>query len=99
MQVVYGAKEIFVTGSQGKGDGNAEFILGSGQDVLVIRDADGSEVSSEVATGLVTRPDAIPFENLIASRYCTDQNSCTSFVATAGCLGHYSWTVTFQRSY
>ncbi|MFN8444963.1 MAG: SH3 domain-containing protein [Caldilineaceae bacterium] len=99
VQVQYGAKEIFVTGSQGKGDGNAEFVLGSGQDVAVLRDADGREASSEVATGLVTRPDVIPFPDLIAAHYCTDQTSCESFVSNRGCYGHYSWTVTFQRNY
>lgn len=99
VQVQYGAKEISVTGSQGKGEGNAEFVLGSGQDVAVVRDADGREANSEVATGLVTRPDAIPFADLIAGRYCTDQSSCTHFVNAPGCLGHYSWTVVFQRNY
>lgn len=99
VQVQYGDKEIFVTGSQGKGDGNAEFVLGSGQDVAVLRDADGREANSEVATGLVTRPDVIPFPDLMAAHYCTDQASCESFVSNRGCYGHYSWTVTFQRNY
>lgn len=99
VQVQYGAKEIFVTGSQGKGDGNAEFVLGSGQDVAIVQDADGRQANSEVATGLVTRPDVIPFPDLIAAHYCTDQASCESFVSNRGCFGHYSWTVTFQRNY
>lgn len=99
VQAQYGAREIFVTGSQGKGDGAVEFVLGSGQDVTVIRDVDGRPVTSEMATGLVTRPDAIPYEQLIAAKYCTDDASCAHFVAAPGCLGHFSWTVIFQRQY
>ncbi len=99
VQEEYGAREILVTGSQGRGDGAVEYILGSGQDVSVIRDVDGRGVTSEIARGMVTRPDVIPFETLIAGRYCTDDASCASFVATAGCWGHYSWTVIFQRNY
>ncbi len=99
VQAQYGAREIFVTGSQGKGDGAVEFVLGSGQDVTVIRDVDGRAVTSEMATGLVTRPDAIAYEQLIAARYCSDEASCAHFVAAPGCLGHFSWTVIFQRQY
>ncbi len=99
VQAVYGAQEIFVTGSQGKGDGTVEFVLGGGQAVKVIRDADGREVSSEEAHGLSTKPWEIPFETLIGGRFCTDDASCQSFVDATGCYGHYSWTVTFQRNY
>ncbi|OUC05377.1 hypothetical protein RY27_27660, partial [Litorilinea aerophila] len=99
VQVLYGAQEIYVTGAQGKGDGVVEFVLGAGQDVRVIRDVDGREVSSEVARGLTTRPAEIPYEYLIQGRYCTDDASCKTFVDAPGCYGHYSWTVTFQRSY
>jgi hypothetical protein len=99
VQALYGAQEIYVTGSQGKGDGVSEFVLGRGQDVKVIRDADGREVTSDVATGLVTEPAGIPYELLIAGRYCTDAASCKSFVDAPGCWGHYSWTVTFKRKY
>ena len=54
VQEEFGAKEIQVTGAQGKGDGTAEFILGRGQDVKVVRDADGRDVTSDVARGMVT---------------------------------------------
>jgi len=99
VQAQYGVKEIFVTGSQGKGDGVVEYVLGRGQDVRVIRDVDGREVTSEMATGLSTEPAAIPYEYLIAGQFCSDDESCRSFVAAPGCWGHYSWTVTFQRNY
>jgi hypothetical protein len=97
VQVQYGAREIEVTGAQGKGDGVAEFVLGGGQDVQVIRDTDGSPVSSDMATGLSTNPPGIAHADLIAARYCQDQESCERFVAGNGCYGHFSWTVTFRR--
>ena len=99
VQEIYGAKEIQVTGAQGKGDGQVEFILGRGQGVKIIRDADGREVVSDVAEGMVTEPAGIPYELLIGGKYCTDDASCKSFVDAPGCWGHYSWTVTFKRNY
>lgn len=100
VQVVYGNKEIYVTGSQGKGDGVSEFVLGDGQDVKVVKDVDGREVSSDVATGLSTKPYAIAFPDLIAAGFCTDDASCQkNIVDVYACGGHYSWTVKFQRNY
>ncbi len=99
VQAIYGAQEVFVSGSQGKGDGVAEFVLGGGQALKVIRDADGREVSSEEVYNLSTKPWEIPYETLIGGHFCTDEASCKSFVDHTGCYGHYSWTVTFQRSY
>ncbi len=99
VQAEYGAREIFVTGSQGKGDGKAEFVLGRGQDVRVIRDVDGREVTSEVARGMSTETAAISYDDLRSAQYCTDDESCRKFVAAPGCWGHFSWTVTFQRRY
>lgn len=97
VQVQYGAREIIVTGSQGKGDGVSEFVLGGGQDVKVVRDTDGSPVTSDVATGLSTNPNGIDQPSLIAAGYCQDDESCRHFAANNGCLGHFSWNVTFQR--
>ena len=99
VQAIYGAQEIFVTGEQGKGDGLVEFVLGGGQALKVIRDADGREVSSEEVSGLSTKPWEIPYETLIGGHFCTDDASCKSFADNTGCYGHYSWTVTFQRNY
>jgi len=97
VQAEYGAKEIYVTGAQGKGDGIVEFVLGSGQDVKVIRDADGAPVNSEVAQGLSTDPRGIDQESLIGAGYCQDGDSCRTFVNNLSCIGHFSWTVTFER--
>lgn len=99
VQAIYGAQEVFVSGDQGKGDGIAEFVLGGGQALKVIRDAGGREVTSEEVYGMTTKPWEIPYETLIGGRFCTDDASCKSFVDQTGCYGHYSWTVTFQRSY
>lgn len=97
VQAHYGAREIVVTGAQGKGDGVAEFVLGGGQDVKVIRDPNGQPVSSEVATDLATHADVIPYATLISAQYCQDEATCQNFVANNSCYGHFSWSVTFQR--
>lgn len=99
VQAIYGAQEIFVTGSQGKGEGQVEFVLGRGQGVKVIRDADGREVSSDTVDGLTTEPANIPYDVLIGGQYCDDEADCKAFVDLPGCWGHYSWTVTFKRKY
>ncbi len=96
-----GAQEIIVTGSQGKGDGQAEFVLGGGQYLTVLKDVDGRAVTSDTAYGLTTDPHDIPIDTLIAAQYCTDQAQCNTWVNAPypPCRGHYSWTVTFQRKY
>lgn len=99
VQAIYGAQEIFVTGSQGKGDGQVEFVLGSGQGVKVIRDTDGREVTSDVVDGMSTHSPVIPHEDLISAGFCWDKESCDKFNFSAGCWGHHSWTVTFKRRY
>lgn len=99
VQAIYGAQEIYVTGAQGKGDGKVEYVLGRGQGVKVIRDADGREVTSDVADGMSTEPANIPYDALIGAKYCDDEADCKAFVDLPGCWGHYSWSVTFKRKY
>lgn len=91
--------EIFVTGSQGKGDGRVEYVLWSGEDVKVIRDVDGRDVSSDVAAGNTTRPAGISHDQLIQGGFCTDAADCQRFIDLPGCYGHYSWLARFQRNY
>ncbi len=98
VQVQYGAREIEVTGAQGRGDGVAEFVLGGGQDVKVIRNPDGRAATSDLATGLSTNPAGIAYDALISGRYCQDEATCRHFAETNSCNGHFSWTVTFQRT-
>lgn len=97
VQAQYGAKETIVTGAQGKGDGVAEFVLGGGQEVKILRNADGSPATSETATGLSTDPRNIPFDLLTSSGYCQDDQSCQTFAANVSCIGHFSWEVVFQQ--
>jgi uncharacterized protein YraI len=97
VQAQYGAREIIVTGAQGKGDGVAEFVLGGGQDVKVIRDAAGRPVSSDLAADLSTHADNIPYPTLISAQYCQDETTCQKFVQNNSCYGHFSWSVLFQR--
>ncbi|HHB90046.1 MAG TPA: SH3 domain-containing protein [Anaerolineae bacterium] len=86
-----------VTGS--KGPGIAEWILGDGDGLRVVRDVDGREVQSETADGMVTDPHRIPDDILIAAGYCHDAASCQALRDANACRGHYSWDVTFQRTY
>jgi hypothetical protein len=86
-----------VTGS--KGPGIAEYVLGGGQDIYVLRDADGRNVTSDVARGMSTNPNGIPTETLVGAGYCRDEADCAHFRNQWGCNGHYSWDVTFRRAY
>ena len=97
VQAVYGAKEVIVTGAQGRGDGVAEFVLGDGQAVTVLRNPDGSTAESETIYNLSTDPRKIPWETLQTSGYCQDEESCQRFAESFSCIGHYSWEVTFTR--
>jgi uncharacterized protein YraI len=99
VQAIYGAQEIYVTGDQGKGEGEVEFVLGEGQGVKVIRDVGGREVTSDVVDGMTTHSPKISHDDLIGAHYCRDKESCDKFNFSAGCWGHHSWTVTFKRKY
>jgi hypothetical protein len=97
VKAALGAQEEVVTGHKGV-PGDAEFVLGGGQEVYIIRDADGRQVTSDYARGMSTNPHGIPIPTLISGGYCKDEASCTSFINQNGCYGHYSWTVTFRRN-
>jgi hypothetical protein len=96
---VYGiySKVTQVTGD--KGPGTTEFILGGGDEVQVIRDVDGREVSSEAARNLTTDPRQISDEQLIAAGYCADHAGCETLRSGLACFAHYSWDVVFRRTY
>ena len=97
VQGVY-RNELHTTGE--KGEGIAEMDMNvNGDDVIVLRGADGSEVTSDRAAGNTARTYDIPFDQLIQGRFCSDGASCQAFVDTTGCFGHFSWTVRFRRSY
>jgi uncharacterized protein YraI len=99
VKVVGGEQQEVVTGSQGKGDGIAEFDLYEpGADVQVIRDVDGHQTTSDTATG-PTMTDAIPFDVLMGAHYCSSTEDCSHFLSQNGCSGHYSWSATYRRAY
>ena len=99
LQGVY-VGEIFVTGSQGKGDGVVEFDLyGNGEDFKVIKDIDGREVTSDISSGHTTISTNIDQATLIGGGFCSDDATCADFYGSHGCLGHHSWEVFFQRNY
>jgi uncharacterized protein YraI len=81
-----------------KGPGKLEFALWfPGIDVVVVRDADGRQVTSDVARNMKVDTGAISDDELTGAGYCTA--GCAPFRLNNGCTGHYSWDVTFQRAY
>lgn len=87
-----------VTGHKGV-PGDAEFVLGGGDEVTIIRDVDGRTATSDYVGGLTTTSTDIPRDALIAGGFCVEDGTCDAFLKSWGCKGHHSWTVTFRRSY
>lgn len=82
-----------------KGPGIAEFDMNTdGDDISVFRDVDGREVSSDISFNQTGYTPNIPISDLIQARYCANEAQCAQRDKFA-CIGHYSWTVTFQRTY
>jgi uncharacterized protein YraI len=85
-----------------KGPGIAEFDMNTdGDDITIYRDVDGGEVTSDISYNNTGVPENIGFADLIQAGYCTDEAQCAERKANDpfACLGHYSWTLTFQRTY
>ena len=91
------SKDQQVTGS--KGPGMAEWVLGGGDGIRVIRDVDGREGVSETIEGMVTDPRNISDGDFIAAGFCSDAAGCQKLRDGLSCYGHYSWDVSFQRTY
>ncbi len=90
--------EYHVTGE--KGPGMAQYDVNvDGDDIVVAKDVDGREVSSDLAKGLTAKTFNISNAFLMQGGFCKDDASCEVFKAIPGCYGHFSWTVTFQRTY
>jgi hypothetical protein len=82
-----------------KGPGMAQWILfAPGNGVKIVRDVDGRDVTSDNMDA-PTDPRKMSNEELIGAGYCTSDSDCEAFKALPGCYGHYSWSVTFQRSH
>jgi uncharacterized protein YraI len=71
-----------------------------GEQVKVIRDVDGREVSSEVTRSLDVEDEKIGPELLMANGYCPTLEECQRRInENTLCRFHYSWEVVFQRTY
>lgn len=84
-----------------KGPGKLEYDLwNNGFSLQVIRKQDGSPASSEVTATLSSWDEDIPNEWLIEANYCLDMADCVARKSSNQlCRGHYSYNVTFQRTY
>jgi len=61
---------------------------------------DGTPYTSEQTVPLSTRDEDIPTEWLLAGGYCESMDDCRLRQQTNGlCRGHYSFDVTFQRTW
>jgi hypothetical protein len=82
-----------------KGPGKLEFALWfPGIDLVVVRDVDGRQVTSDVARDVKVDTNGIPDDVLTGAGYCTGDGGCPGFRLNSGCNGHYSWEVVFQRA-
>lgn len=89
-----------ITGS--RGPGRAEYLLyGNGYELLVVEDNNaGRPVSSEMSQVLSAKDEEIPIPMLIAAEYCASEAECAQRVRdNLLCRGHYSWDITFQRTW
>lgn len=72
----------------------------TGEQVKVVRDVDGREVSSEVSRSLDVEDEKIGPELLMANGYCGSIEECQQKInENTLCRYHYSWEVVFQRQY
>lgn len=71
-----------------------------GDQVVVVRDADGREVSSDVSRSLEVEDEKIGAQLLMETGYCASLEECQQRIDTNSlCRFHYSWEVVFQRQY
>jgi len=84
-----------------KGPGKLEYDLwNNGFSLEVTKKADGSPATSEVTPKLSSWDEDIPNEWLVQANYCRDLADCAARKSQNQlCRGHYSYNVTFQRTY
>ena len=84
-----------------KGPGKLEYDLwNNGFSLEVTKNNDGSPVTSDVTPKMSSWDEDIPNEWLIEANYCLDMNDCLQRKGSNQlCRGHYSYNVTFQRTY
>ncbi len=90
-----------ITGS--KGPGRAEFLIynGTGWELFVKEyAAAGRPVTSEQSPVLGGNASQIPIELLIGAHYCATVEECQFRTENNSlCFSHYSWDITFQRTW
>lgn len=84
-----------------KGPGKLEYDLwNNGFSLQVTKKIDGSPAASDVTPKLSSWDEDIPNEWLVEANYCLDLNDCLQRKSNNQlCRGHYSYNVTFQRTY
>lgn len=84
-----------------KGPGKLEYDLwDNGYSLHITKKADGSPAASEVTPKLSSWDEDIPDEWLVQANYCKDMADCAARKShNQLCRGHYSYQVTFKRTY
>lgn len=71
-----------------------------GDQVVVVSDVGGRQVTSDVSRTLEVEDEKIGAELLLATGYCSSLEDCQQRIDTNTlCRYHYSWEVVFQRQY
>ena len=88
-----------VTGE--KGPGKLEYDLwNNGFSLQVTKKEDGSPATSDVTPKLSSWDEDIPDQWLVEANYCRDLADCTARKSQNQlCRGHYSYNVTFKKTY
>jgi hypothetical protein len=84
-----------------KGPGRLEYDLwNNGFSLEITKKQDGSAALSEVTPKLSSWDEDIPDEWLVQANYCLDLGDCQARKSNNQlCRGHYSYNVTFKRTY
>ncbi len=84
-----------------KGPGKLEYDLwNNGFSIEVTGNPDGSPATSELTPKLSSWDEDIPDQWLVEANYCADLSDCAIRKSNNQlCRGHYSYNVTFQRTY
>ena len=84
-----------------KGPGKLEYDLWkNGFSLEITKKEDGSPAASQVTDKLSSVDEDIPTEWLLQAHYCADMSDCTARKnSNQLCRGHYSYYVTFQKTY
>jgi hypothetical protein len=92
--------EIPPTGSKGPGMTEDVPPKYAGDLLFVMGDTGGARFTSEQTPNLSTDPKAIPDGWLIAAGYCSSSANCNYRRQVDGfCVGHYSYSIVFQRQW